>query len=70
MTAFKYMWDMHRAPDGHPQRLIRAAYPDATHLTPESLFDCWTFRMASELVSPPPHVQKMDAGWLPEEGDP
>jgi hypothetical protein len=70
LSVYKYKWDMFTAPAGHPQPLIRAAYPTATHLTPESLYDCWTFRMPHEIQDPPPHVQRMRDTWLPEEGPP
>jgi hypothetical protein len=67
----KYKYDMFAAPPGHPERNIRSAYPDATHLTPESLFDCWTFRMPREIEAPlPTHIVRMSDSWLPEEGPP
>lgn len=43
----KYIYDLRDASDaglhGHPETEIKYRWPAATNLTPESLFDCWTF---------------------------
>lgn len=70
-ALIKYKYDLlGPVPPGHPQGNILQLYPDATHLTPESLFSCWTFRVPREIAEPPAYVKRMSDEWLPEEREP
>jgi hypothetical protein len=49
-----------RGPEVHPEAEIKALAPEAFNLTPESLFDCWTFETKEPIESPPRWVTRLD----------